>query len=721
MSLTQQFLITLTLPAGFLLVLLYSWRIGVVQGRLARYWYLALLTATLWASTILSFYGGATVPLPITYSWQIVGHHLLSLLPLWLLGITLRSLDTPPGRSRFFIGLGFVIWLGAVVFDPAGRLIHLPPQTMAGQAITHFDLWAGVWVSSWFLPLLAAWLLARQAYWQTPGSLFRNRTNYWLFTLVLFAVGGTLGFILQQNQPIWQELSALGQIVAAVVGAISLTHNNLPDFRLTARRLAAQLTASVVVFGLAWLALWLLARYLPHQTALNTSLDLVFASAGFALLFMVISRFARQFSQSLYLPTTQQASLLVDQADLQQQLLSPAGVGHLVLRLVQNNLGVEGGCLFMVEEATGGRVILSPLVNLSRREIVPAGFHNDSPLLKRWRLRPAAPLTQFDIDILDEFKQAPVEELETLHRWHYELFMPFHTGQQLLAILALGNKYNGSPFSNEDFVWLGQLESQTSLLLYQARTIATFHHLNNYVFAQTEVMIQNNRYLRELTNLYHQFTALITPDMRRPFTALNAELYRAQEGNQKVDLKVFNDRLAELRLMVDQLITVSGRVAKQNDFVFEPVYIGELVSQVVQNLTTMIEARRVTLESDLDPLLPPVQGDQQHLTEAIQNLIHNAIKFNKIGGQVRIECGVANHELFISVTDNGVGIPAGRLDTIWQAFGRTSGRERTPPGAGTSLFLTRFIVLAHGGRVAVSSNYGSGSTFSIYLPLLLGD
>lgn len=721
MSLTQQFLITLTLPAGFFLVLLYSWRVGVVQRQLARYWYLALLTAALWASTILSFYGGASIPLPITYSWQVAGHHLLSLLPLWLLWITVRSLAIPAGRSRFFMGLGFIIWLVAIVFDPAGRLIQLPPLKMAGQTISHFDLWAGIWVSSWFLPLLAAWLLARQVYWQTPGSLFRNRINYWLLTLVLFTIGGAFGFILQQNQPIWQEISALGQIVAAVLGAISLTHNNLPDFRLTARRLAAQLTASVVVFSLTWLALWLLARYLPHQTAMNTSLDLIFASAGFALLFMLLSRFARQFSQSLYLPTSQQASLLIEQGDLQRQLLSPAGVGNLILRLVQKNLGVEDSCLFAVEEATGGWAILRPLATLSRREIIPASFHHDSPLLTRWRLRPTAPLTQFDIDILDEFKLTPAGELDTLHSWHYELFMPFHIGQQLLAVLALGNKYTNSPYSNEDFAWLGQLESQTSLLLYQAQTIANFHHLNNYVFAQAQVMIQNNRYLRELTNLYHQFATLITPDMRRPFTALNAELYRAQEASQKVDLKLFNDKLTELRVMVDQIITVSGRVAKQNNFVFEPVYIGELVNLVIQNLTTMIEARRVTLETEIDPLLPPVQGDNQHLTEAVQNLIHNAIKFNKIGGQVRIECGVANQELFISVTDNGVGIPAGRLDTIWQAFGRATNQERTAPGAGTSLFLTRFIVLAHGGRVAASSNYGSGSTFSLYLPLRLGD
>jgi signal transduction histidine kinase len=107
------------------------------------------------------------------------------------------------------------------------------------------------------------------------------------------------------------------------------------------------------------------------------------------------------------------------------------------------------------------------------------------------------------------------------------------------------------------------------------------------------------------------------------------------------------------------------------------------------------------------------------LVEAIQYLVHNAIKFNKIGGRVKIECAPAGNELYLHVHDTGVGIPEQRLEGIWSGLGhRQNGSPRlSSPGLG--LALTRFIIRAHGGRVEAQSRYGSGSTFTIYLPLVL--
>jgi signal transduction histidine kinase len=134
----------------------------------------------------------------------------------------------------------------------------------------------------------------------------------------------------------------------------------------------------------------------------------------------------------------------------------------------------------------------------------------------------------------------------------------------------------------------------------------------------------------------------------------------------------------------------------------------------------MAKARRVQVDLALIGNIQPAYGDRDKLVEAVQHLLHNAIKFNKIGGQVRIECSSNGLEVAIDVIDNGVGIPEERLETIWDGLpkpnvkGVSNGRQ-----LGMGLVMTRFIVQAHGGRVGLNSKHGAGSTFTIYLPTAL--
>ncbi|MFZ0545188.1 MAG: ATP-binding protein, partial [Candidatus Promineifilaceae bacterium] len=134
----------------------------------------------------------------------------------------------------------------------------------------------------------------------------------------------------------------------------------------------------------------------------------------------------------------------------------------------------------------------------------------------------------------------------------------------------------------------------------------------------------------------------------------------------------------------------------------------------------MAKARRVQVELAVIGNLRPAYGDQEKLIEAVQHLLHNAIKFNKIGGQVRVECSSDGLEVAVDVIDNGVGIPADRLESVWDGLpkpdmkGVENGRV-----LGMGLVLTRFIVQANGGRIDVSSKHGAGSTFSIYIPAAL--
>lgn len=722
MTLLQQFLITLSLPLALLWLLAYSWRDSARRDEpYLRYWLLALLVLTLWASSILSFYIGTPFPQEVAFTWRVLGRHMLSLFAVLLLLTTIEYMDVPSRQGRLLLGLGLGLWLLAIVADPALTPFELPSLAAGGQPISHFMLWASIWVSSWLVSLLAAWIVAWKSSEDVPRSLYRNRVNYWLLSLTLFLLGGSLALIQQPEQPVWQEVAALGQILAAFVGANSLIRNDLPDLRLTLRHLGARLASSLLIFALTWLVLWYAAYNIPRRAGGSSMLDLIFLAAIFAALFMATNRFVRLFVRRIFLPsTTAGETIFANQPDLADSLLQPDALATVALRLVQANLSTEEAHVFLAEDGPGGSVILRPLASENAPPPTePLSLADESPLTVHLRRTPAIPLYAYDVQNLDVFEAIPEKEMEGIARWQYQLLFALQAGRQLVGLLVLGEKYTGAPYTTADTTWLQMMAAQVGPLLLQARHLRNLERVNRHVFDELQTSTQERQYLKELSALYAHFSQLASPELRVPLASLNQEVQLLQNGEEGPNVETLKHQLAQLRLMVDHLIVTADRLQQQRSFVFATIRLDDAINQAVRNLTSMAEARRVTVEIETDPRLPSIQGDEQRLIEAIQYLIHNAIKFNKIGGKVRIECAPAGNELYLHVHDTGVGIPEQRLRQIWTEFGRRQNGFSRSTSPGLGLLLTRFIVRAHGGRVEAQSRYGAGSTFTIYLPLVL--
>ncbi|HRV96810.1 MAG TPA: ATP-binding protein, partial [Anaerolineae bacterium] len=135
-------------------------------------------------------------------------------------------------------------------------------------------------------------------------------------------------------------------------------------------------------------------------------------------------------------------------------------------------------------------------------------------------------------------------------------------------------------------------------------------------------------------------------------------------------------------------------------------------------LARLVEARHIDLTYDFAADLPQVYIDQQRISEAIHHLVHNAIKFNKIGGSVKISGYATPSKVVLEVKDTGEGISHEMLGTIWSAFNQTADAvQRGLEGLGLGLALVKAAVEAHGGQVTVISKVGQGSTFGFWLPL----
>jgi signal transduction histidine kinase len=129
----------------------------------------------------------------------------------------------------------------------------------------------------------------------------------------------------------------------------------------------------------------------------------------------------------------------------------------------------------------------------------------------------------------------------------------------------------------------------------------------------------------------------------------------------------------------------------------------------------MAREKNLKLALKLEPDLPPTSGDFNELHRALSNLVSNAIKFTPTGGHITVSSQMAKNDIAITVKDSGSGIPKDDLAVLFSEFRRLRGAANSE-GTGLGLFIVKTIIEAHGGTVAVESQVGIGTTFTIILP-----
>ena len=727
MTLTQQFLIISTLPLSFIGMIIYLWQARLKRRPLFLRWSLTLLSAAIWASSVIRFFGGTTFSRDLIYSWGVVGTYALSLTAVLLLYTTLIYLPIPRGYGQIGLTLSLLLWGGAILLDPNILRNAIPDFLLMGQLVRQFDLWASVWIASWVLPVAATWILTQKLNSNLPPSLYRNQVQYWLVVIIMMLVASILGSVQQPDQPGWQQAGVLIMMLAALTGTISLASTTLPDLQLSLRQLLSRVFSVLIVFGLTWGALMLLVRSvrnLPENTPPNGEiLVLLVAAALFVGLFLLVNPVITELSRRLFLPgTVRQETVMADFSNVIGNLPEPAQLAQLFLRLVQANLNTDEAWLFTADDGPRGKLILRPLATLEQTALDTLTLDAHSPI-NRFLRQNRVPLVQYDVDTLEYFAKTPETERELLARWERVLYKPLRAGDSLIGVLALGLKQSGASYNQPDYDLLENLARQISPLLAQAQNVTSLRQINEYVFQQNQTLTRDKQHLQELVALYSQFVDLISPDLRRPFNTLTQEVQQLQTKDDAVTLKLasqMDQHISEIKLPIEKLINISGRIQMRNAFKFQIVRFDEIAQQAIRNLRTMADARRVAVEFNASTPHTTVLGDEEQLLEAAHHLLHNAIKFNKIGGVVQVECGLAGSELFLRVVDTGVGIPPERLEDIWLGLAKlkANGNGRS---AGMGLALARFIVMAHGGRVEAQSKYGAGSVFTLFLPLHFED
>jgi PAS domain S-box-containing protein len=230
-----------------------------------------------------------------------------------------------------------------------------------------------------------------------------------------------------------------------------------------------------------------------------------------------------------------------------------------------------------------------------------------------------------------------------------------------------------------------------------------------------------NEQLERLNTAKSDFVSFISHEFRSPLTGIQgfSELLRYRELPIEAMREFAGDihREAErLARMINELLDLDRMESGQMLLHPDLVDLGAVVRDVVGRARP--HAPRHTLCLALDPVLTPVLGDPDKLTQVVLNMLDNAIKYSPDGGDVVVGARDDGTHLALWVEDHGVGIPADALDAIFDRYTRlTAGLDGPVVGTGLGLPIVRQIVELHGGRVWAESELGRGSTFHVTLPL----
>lgn len=230
--------------------------------------------------------------------------------------------------------------------------------------------------------------------------------------------------------------------------------------------------------------------------------------------------------------------------------------------------------------------------------------------------------------------------------------------------------------------------------------------------------------LRKLERVRQEFVANVSHELKTPLTAvlwqtetlLNGALEDKKHNREFV--QVIQDQASRLGRLIDDILDLSAIEAKRMRFDLAPLALQDLGKPLMASLKPLALAKKVKLINSLEASLPKVLADREKVVQILTNLVDNAIKFNRTGGEVEVSATVAGNELVISVRDTGLGIPPADVPRIFERFFRVDrARSREMGGTGLGLSIVKHLVEAQGGSVSVESQFDKGSTFRFTLPL----
>ena len=736
-----------SLVSGHVLVLILGIKYRVGRSRTQRLLTIVLSLALVWVVAL------GMLALLFTGKWWDWVWYRTAQLVLVLLALLMTEL------AGAFVGRGGWRWpawalsgalcLTAFAFDARllSRLGNVSP--LPSIVLGPTELATLLMIAAWAIATISAWWIAIPALRQAKGAKHRNRIRYLAAALLCFTIGDLM-VLFVDLAGIYVGLAF--RLAGLFVIAYATLRHDLRDLRrlsLVSLRVVVLASITAVLYAV----FLLVAGFLVGGFGSPDRLQVIVPAAALSVLLAAVIDVVLGPRLQRYLDRT----VLGRNYDVQKALRTYSQQVSLILDLerlaeatldwLRVTLRVERSAFILYTVQGDGQTELRVLRSRELGEPPAQLFSANSRFILHFR-NIGRPLSQYDLDMLSWFQVTRDDERQWLKALEVDQYVPILVADQPVALLALGPKGDGQPYSEEDLETLTTLAGQAGTAVENARLVDDLRSVQSDLHRLNAELAETNRQLQRLDQTKADFVTIASHELRTPLSQIfgYSDVLASLEGEEWGDSQVIEQFIGgisrgakRLQQVVDAMVDVSLIETGALKMRIAPICIEDVIDSAVQSVTAAAQERELAIAVRELSSLPIVQADSARLEQVFTSLMRNAVKFTPDGGSISVTGFAASPltgraYLEILIADQGIGIDPEQQALIFEKFYRPedpllhSTNESAFKGAGPGLGLSiaRGIVEAHGGRIWVESpgrdeKECPGSTFHVRLPLIHAD
>ncbi len=338
-------------------------------------------------------------------------------------------------------------------------------------------------------------------------------------------------------------------------------------------------------------------------------------------------------------------------------------------------------------------------------------------------------LNEKKIEIFEEAEEGSKTK-ELMRKYNTTLILPLKAEEEIVGFLFLGEKKSGDIYSPQDLRVLDIITAQLSLGIQNAKAYEKIQKFNLILRAEinraTKELRDVNDRLIATDKSKDEFISLASHEIRTPIATL--EGYLSMLNNQKLkaeEQKMISTRAYEsverLSILAKDLLDTSRIDQKRMKITKQPTRLERLIQHAVESFQFQAQDKGLYVRfKKPEKMLPEIKIDPDRISEVLNNLVGNALKYTEKGG-VTISLAYKDKEAIVAVSDTGIGIPQKDVEHLFEKFyqaqSASSILSNERGGTGLGLYITRNIIEMHGGKIWVESKMKKGTTFYFSLPI----